>query len=130
MNEKALFAERLKKALLDAGYEARPVVLEREFNLRYWGRPISFQAVRRWLRGESLPEQDKLLVLAEWLEVDPQELRFGRPAQAAMREPGARWTLHAQGEEEVLRAYLELPIEQRKVLREVIMAFVKANKLR
>lgn len=38
--------------MLAAGYDARPIILEREFTLRYWGRSVSFQAVRRWLRGE------------------------------------------------------------------------------
>jgi hypothetical protein len=32
MNQKAEFAERLKQAMLAAGYEARPGVLEKEFN--------------------------------------------------------------------------------------------------
>lgn len=127
MNDKVLFAERLKKAMLDAGYEARPAVLEREFNLRYWGRPVTFQAVRRWLRGDSMPEQDKLLVLAEWLAIDPQELRFGQPAQGALYSARARSYPHAREEEDIVQAYLGLPSEQRKILREVIMAFVKAN---
>lgn len=53
MNEAQLFSQRLQEAMSNAGYEARPIVLEREFNQRYWGRSISFQAVRRWLQGNS-----------------------------------------------------------------------------
>nr|WP_202922392.1 hypothetical protein [Sinimarinibacterium sp. NLF-5-8] len=34
----------------------------------------------RWLKGRSIPEQDKLQVLAQWLSVDPQTLRFGTPS--------------------------------------------------
>ena len=65
MDEKAEFAERLREAMTRAGYELRPVVLEREFNMRYWGRSITLQAARRWLRGEAIPAQDKMQVLAE-----------------------------------------------------------------
>lgn len=36
-NAKAEFAKRLIAAMQVAGYEARPAVLEREFNQRYWG---------------------------------------------------------------------------------------------
>ncbi|MEX8496372.1 MAG: XRE family transcriptional regulator, partial [Leptothrix ochracea] len=36
MNEKLEFAERLREAMTRAGYAARPSVLEREFNTRYW----------------------------------------------------------------------------------------------
>ena len=128
MNEKSLFAERLKAAMLAAGYEPRPAVLEREFNLRYWGRPITFQAVRRWLRGDSLPAQEKLEVLAEWLQIEPQALRFGDAAVTRIREKRDQWTLALKGEErEVLQAYLDLPVEQRKIIREVILAFAQAG---
>lgn len=127
MNEKAMFADRLKHAMLAAGYEARPSVLEREFNLRYWGKPITFQAVRRWLRGESIPNQDKLLVLSEWLDLDPQALRYGDAVAQRINEKRGRWEAGVSGEErEILRLYLELPVEQRKTVRDVILAFSRA----
>lgn len=126
MNEKTRFAERLKVAMIAAGYEARPAVLEREFNLRYWGRPISFQAVRRWLRGESLPEQDKLVVLADWLNLDPQELRFGQREHRVQERQGT-WQASVNGEEDVIQAYLSLSLDKRKILREIILTFAKAN---
>ena len=93
MNEKTMFAERLIAALKAAGYEARPSVLEREFNLRYWGKPITFQAVRRWLRGDSIPSQDKLQVLARWLLVDPHYLRYGGSSTYNIGDPPANWVL-------------------------------------
>jgi len=128
MNEKALFAERLKAAMLDAGYEARPGVLEKQFNSRYWGRSVSFQAARSWLTGRSMPEQDKLQVLAEWLRVEPHVLRFGERASLRIQETRSRWDQALIGEErEVMQAYLDLPAEQRKIIREVIMAFTKSR---
>ncbi len=36
MKDSIAFGERLKQSLTKAGYELRPVVLEREFNQRYW----------------------------------------------------------------------------------------------
>lgn len=127
MDEKAAFAERLKAAMLAAGYEARPGVLEKAFNSRYWGRSVSFQAVRRWLNGESIPAQDKLEVLADWLKVEPQALRFGDDFVLAVRDKQKQWEQAITFQErELFEAYLGLPAEQRKVLREVILAFVRA----
>ncbi|NWP70548.1 helix-turn-helix domain-containing protein, partial [Escherichia coli] len=78
------FAQRLRQAIEAAGLEPRPSVLLNLFNSSYWGRPISFQAVARWLNGEAVPEQDKLVLLAELLRIEPEVLRFGDPAQRSL----------------------------------------------
>ena len=54
---KTQFAERLREAMTAAGYEPKAAVLEREFNTRYWGKPMTLHGVRRWLQGETLPSQ-------------------------------------------------------------------------
>ena len=128
MNEKAAFAERLTAAMKRAGLEPRPSVLEKEFNTRYWGRAVTYQAVSRWLKGEAIPSQDKLEVLADLLAVEPQVLRYGEGVIRKVRERQQIW---AEGitpaERELIEAFLMLPISQRKVLREVIMAFVQLH---
>ena len=130
MNEKSEFSQRLKQAMTDAGFPVRPIVLEREFNTRYWGRPISVQAVRRWLNGEAIPAQDKLQILADWLKVEPQILRFGGEAIVSVQKKKKRWEDAIAGpEREVLEAFIGLPAEQKKVAREVILALAKAHSL-
>src|ERR1044071_8931285 len=91
MSEKQEFSERLIRAMRAAGYEPRPAVLEKQFNSRYWGRSVTFQGVRRWLLGQSIPSQEKLEVLAEWLKIEPQELRYGAKSVRKIREKKARW---------------------------------------
>ncbi len=127
MDEKTEFSQRLRKAIEDAGYQVRPTVLEREFNTRYWGRSVTVQAVRRWLRGEAIPSQEKLQVLAEWLKIEPHALRFGEQAAESIRAKRRQWeeSLDFQ-ERETIEHYLSLPAPQRKIVREVIDAFVKA----
>ncbi|PPD50972.1 MAG: transcriptional regulator [Methylobacter sp.] len=127
MDEKTEFSQRLRKAMLAAGYEARPGVLEKGFNSRYWGRSVTFQAVSRWLRGEAIPSQDKLQVLSEWLSVEPHALRFGEQAAESIRSKRQQWdeALDYQ-ERETIERYLSLPVPQRKVIREVIDAFATA----
>ena len=129
MTEKTEFAQRLRDAMLAAGYPDRPAVLEREFNSRYWGRSVTFQAVSRWLRGEAIPSQDKLQVLADWLRVEPQALRFGERAAMAVREQRGRWEdPQFYPEREAIEAFLALPAAQRKVVRDVIMTFAQTAK--
>lgn len=129
MTEKTEFAQRLSTAMERAGYPVRPVVLEREFNTRYWGRSVTLQGVRRWLRGEAIPSQDKLQVLADWLGVEPEVLRFGNRVRQSVQERRQRWD-EGLGyvERETLEAFLSLPAPQRKVVREVILTFAKVHR--
>ena len=126
MNEKAEFAKRLTDAMTQAGYPLRPVVLEREFNTRYWGRSVTMQAVRRWLRGEAIPSQEKLQVLADWLKVEPQVLRFGEAVRNSVQQQKQRWD---EGigylERETFDTFLKLPALHRKLARDVIMNLAK-----
>lgn len=127
-NASKKFAERLRAAMAAAGYEAKPSVLEREFNLHYMGKPMTLHGVRRWLLGESLPRQDKLEALALWLGVTPQTLRYGTEIEDQVRAKQKRWDEGiGYQEREVFEAFLKLPVAQRKVVREVILAFVKAD---
>jgi transcriptional regulator with XRE-family HTH domain len=128
MTEKAEFAKRLCDAMTQAGYTLRPVVLEREFNTRYWGRSVTMQAVRRWLRGEAIPSQEKLQVLADWLKVEPQVLRYGEAVRTSIQQHKQRWD-EGVGylERETFDAFLKLPAPQRKLIREVILTFAKVH---
>lgn len=126
-NAKLEFAERLRKAMVAAGYETKPAVLEREFNLRYWGKPMTLHGVRRWLHGESIPAHDKILTLAEWLRVPPQDLHFGIEVVKRVKQQRARWDEGiGYQERDIFEAFLALPIAQRKIVREVIQTFAKA----
>ena len=99
------------------------------FNTRYWGRSVSFQAVSRWLKGEAIPEQDKLLVLAEVLNIEPEVLRFGEGIRKSLKERKQRWEEGAGYlERETFDAFLKLPATHRKIVREVILAFAAAAK--
>ncbi len=127
-NAKMMFADRLRDAMKAAGYEVKPAVLEREFNTRYWGKPMTLHGVRRWLRGETLPSHNKLLVLAEWLAVPPQQLGFGDEIYRKVEQRRARWDSGIGYEDqELFETFLKLPVPQRKIIREVILAFAKAQ---
>jgi transcriptional regulator with XRE-family HTH domain len=128
MNEKIEFSNRLRDAMARAGYAVSPSVLEHEFNVRWYGRSISTQAAWSWLNSRSIPTQDKIQVLAEWLKIEPEVLRFGDAVRTKVQEHQQRW---GEGvgyvERETLDAFLQLPAPERKIIREVILAFIKAR---
>lgn len=127
-NTKAAFAQRFHDALARMGVPAKPAVIEREFNQRFWGKPITLHGARRWLRGESIPTHDKLLCLAEWLGVEPQTLRYGEGVPRTVRERRKTWDEGiGYQEREIFELFLKLPVPGRKVARELIVALAKAN---
>ena len=78
INEKEAFSHRLKQELAKYGWAINsPTWLAREFNLRYGGQSVSVQTASNWLSGTAIPSQDKLQILAAWLNVSNQWLRFG-----------------------------------------------------
>ena len=128
MDQKLEFAERLQAAMRSAGLEPRTAVLLNLFNTHYWGRSVTFQAVSRWLRGEAIPAQDKLITLAELLKIEPEVLRFGEVVRKSVRVRRQRWD-DGVGylERETFDAFLQLPAPQRKLIREVILTFAKVH---
>lgn len=133
MNENKNFAEKLKALLVERGYEPKASILEREFNLRHYGKPIGLHGLARWLRGETLPTLARLKTLSEWLNVPVSELVSEETAYKLERierekEPGKHLWEEATSyqDQTVIKMFLNLPKEQKKVVREVIMAMDKA----
>jgi transcriptional regulator with XRE-family HTH domain len=125
--ETEAFAQRLRQALEACAVRASPTVVANEFNLRYWGRSITTHTARNWLLGNSIPTQDKLRVLAEWLQVSPDELRFGRPAVVAIaKEADAQIESLNLADREMLSRYLALSLAERKTVRDVVEALFLA----
>lgn len=121
------FAERLRAAIEKAGYKAEAAVLEREFNQRYYGKGVTLHGVNKWLKGQSIPRLDKIEALAKWLRIPLDELTFGLEIKQQIKEDRARWDDGiGYQEREVFEAFIALPAPQRKVVREVILAFARA----
>lgn len=122
-SETEAFAQRLKQALEGSGVRASPTIVANEFNLRYWGRSITPHTARNWLLGKSIPTQDKLRVLADWLQVSPDELRFGRSGGAVKAaEATADPASLSMADREMVSRYLGLDVNDRKTVREVVTA--------
>lgn len=117
-DEKAEFSARLRAALKEARLEASAAVLEKRFNSRYSGAPITAQAISRWLNGKSIPRQDKIRVLARIVGMDPYELQYGGRSRVGEDRPV--WSTMSAAERAMIDAYLSLPTPQRKLVRELV----------
>lgn len=71
------FAQRLAQALHQGGRSASPSALAVEFNARFKGPRVHLSSCRKWLTGEAIPTQEKLVVLASMLGVTADWLRYG-----------------------------------------------------
>jgi transcriptional regulator with XRE-family HTH domain len=125
--ENQAFASRLCQALKGIGARPSATVLAHEFNLRYWGKSITITTARNWLLGKSIPMQDKLRVLAEWLHVSADELRFGTLAPAAKSQgPSFDTSALTMQDRDMLAKYTTLSLADRKTVCDVVLALAVA----
>lgn len=134
MNEKQAFSERLLQAMRQAKIQARsPTRLTLEFNLRYPGKPITTQAVRKWLSGRAIPSQDKILTLAGWLNVSTEWLRFG---ETVYTQGAAKKGISADQDRQSYIAYdmelcsnfNQLDDEHKEIIREMVLTLLRLEK--
>ncbi|PJC23140.1 MAG: hypothetical protein CO065_00300 [Comamonadaceae bacterium CG_4_9_14_0_8_um_filter_57_21] len=129
--ENQAFADRLRLALKGIGIRPSPTLVANEFNLRYWGKSITSHTARNWLLGKSIPMQDKLRVLSEWLHVSADELRFGTMAPA-VKSQGASFDTAALNmqDRDMLAKYITLSTADRKTVCDVVLALAVAASVR
>ncbi|MEI7457604.1 MAG: helix-turn-helix domain-containing protein [Nitrosomonadales bacterium] len=124
-HEREEFSKRLKQALREAGVGVPGAVrLAQEFKA-YSGSVVTHQAAQKWLNGESIPTQDKVRALAEWLQKSPDWLRFGTGkevgAAGAADAASVRYR-HALSDQELVKRYRKLSDRQQQAVAEVITA--------
>ncbi len=128
-NERESFSERLQLALKNAHYSPdSPTRLAREFNIRFEGRPITVHAARKWLVGEAIPTQEKLRMIAQWLGVPAEWLRFGGTYNEATGGEGGDSSARFESADVKLIADLQrLDEHHRQLAREFIRMLVRIN---
>ena len=117
------FSVRFKTALKEAGVKISASHVASEFNLRYWGQSISTHAARNWLMGVSVPKQDKLVVLANWLRITPETLLFGTHPACPVAENAADEPINLV-DRALIAQYLQLLPEHRYAVRLIVEALL------
>ena len=111
----------MKSALLQAKHPISPTYLSNEFNLRYDGQPISVQSANNWLLGKAIPNQDKLSLLAIWLNVSSQWLRFGDSENS----PQANLSQICNLDADILLKFNRLSKSQKSIISNIIDEFIQ-----
>jgi hypothetical protein len=124
-DEREGFSARLVTSLQNADCSATSATdLTRNFNIRFSGVPITVHAARKWLIAEAIPTQEKMRVLAEWLGVSAEWLRYGgeernaRPGELtdAIERKNLRMLadmhLLAPHEQQIVRDFVEIMVRR------------------
>lgn len=122
VDERRAFADRFSKTLLACGFTSSPTDVTREFNVRWPTQAVTVHAARKWLKGEAIPSQDKLLLLAAWLRVNAAWLRYGS-AELENAPPEADIDMSALAED-----LKRLPIGWRSEVHEFIHMLIRAQR--
>ena len=125
--ENKAFADRLRLALKGVAIRPSPALVANEFNLRYWGKSVTANTARNWLLGKSIPMQDKLRVLADWLHVSADELRYGTlTAIPKPKDSGLDSSVLTMQDRDMLARYMTLSLADRKTVCDVVVALAVA----
>jgi hypothetical protein len=101
-NFSALLRDSLKSRF---GRIPSAAVIAREFNLRAYNTdPISQESARRWIRGVSLPEEERLRVLVNWLDLDFNSVLRPRESSHALGLPNGQQYQNGNGHLNQVRA--------------------------
>lgn len=120
--ERAEFSLRLQQTLSAAGWtKFSPTRLAEEFNRLAGDNKVTVHAVRKWIVGEAIPAQSKLVLLANLLLVSADWLRFGTEQQPS--EP-----TRFDNEDSMLLADISrLGVAQKKVLGEMMRMLIRVG---
>jgi transcriptional regulator with XRE-family HTH domain len=123
--EQARFSDRLNQALAAANYRpAGASLIAREFNLRFPDMAVTVHAVRKWIKGEAIPTQDKLVALSQWLGVKADWLRYDGDGDAPSGEPKSQ---HFSGEDlRMLRDFQRLGSARKRIVDELIQVLLRS----
>ena len=126
MDEKRAFTERLLRTLKECGMPASsPTRLALDFNLHHHGKPVTVQAVRKWLNGSAIPAQDKIVTLAQWLGVSAEWLRFGGATVRTANQESPRYRTHDM---KLCNDLMKLNAEHRTVVRALVASLLRLQK--
>jgi hypothetical protein len=126
-DERVNFSRRLKASLVAVGVPIKTSHFTHAFNVHANGASITPYAARKWLYGESIPTQERVVILANWLGVNAAWLRFGEADYFEVHDATIPESLFATEHLSLIRDVISLPEPTQQIIREIVDAFVRAN---
>lgn len=120
------FAKRLTAALLNRNVDPSPVVVANAFNNYSKAPTFKPHTVRKWLLGISKPRSETLLLLAEWLNVEPLDLLTDTQTSKNLKNKVSYEFDFT--DQEVISKYLAMTDKEKAIVRLVIDAIAGKKK--
>ena len=118
------FARQLTAALYAKGIEPSPKVVATQFNLHCKSEAYKPHTVRKWLIGQTQPRSETMLLLANWLKVNPKDL-ISKPDESVNSKASFEFDYTDQ---EVISKYLAMSVNQKVAVRLVIDAIAEKQR--
>lgn len=122
----AYFAQKLTACLQVAGVIQTPIAVATTINLHYKSKVAKPHTVRKWLLGQTQPKSETLLLLANWLKVDPKDL-ISVPNEPVNMTNKVSFEFDFT-DQEVISKYLSMTVKQKITVRLLIDAIADKNK--
>ena len=116
------FAARLEQAMAAKSIKLSPTVLGNLFNSVFDGRAVTPHTARNWMLGKSMPTQEKMVVLAELLDISAEQLRYGRHSEKTLmisNADGSETELTAS-QQQLVRKYIMLSASQQRLVNDLV----------
>lgn len=120
------FAEKLIGQLRVHHIQITPTKVAAAFNNHYKTTIAKPHTVRKWLIGETQPKSETLLLLANWLQVNPKEL-ISVPNEPINMANKVSFEFDFT-DQEVISKYLAMTVKEKVTVRLVIDAIADKQK--
>ena len=122
----AHFAIRLTAALRKSSIDPSPAKVANAFNKHSKVTTLKAHTVRKWLLGISQPRTEMLLLLAEWLNLEPQDLL---PNKQVTKELKNKVSFEFDfTDQEVISKYLSMTVKEKITVRLLIDAITEKHR--
>ena len=114
------FAKRLTAALRKNSIESSPAAVASAFNKHSKVTTLKPHTVRKWLIGTTQPRTEMLLLLAEWLKLEPQDLLTNKQVPKELKNKVCFEFDFT--DQEVISKYLAMTVKEKITVRLLIDA--------
>lgn len=122
----AQFAKRLTAALKRSGIDPSPAAVASAFNIHSKVTTLKPHTVRKWLLGTTQPRTEMLLLLAEWLNLEPQDLLTDKQSPKDLKNKVSFEFDFT--DQEVISKYLAITVKEKITVRLLIDAIAEKHR--
>ena len=120
------FAKRLTAALRESSIDPSPAEVASAFNKHSKVTTLKPHTARKWLIGTTQPRTEMLLLLAEWLNLEPQDLL---PNKQVTKELKNKVSFEFDfTDQDVISKYLSMTVKEKITVRLLIDAITEKHR--